>query len=88
MKKSDIFEQDFSIKKICKETYFLWTLNNVTAQKNMEQIFENERKKLHEFILNMPVGLYIADDTLFDGLKLPKQLDKETLKNLPVAYNM
>lgn len=61
LKKSDIFEQDFSIKKICKETYFLWTLNNVTAQKNMEQIFENERKKLHEFILNMPVGLYIAD---------------------------
>ena len=61
LKKSDIFEQDFSIKKICKETYFLWTMENVTAQKNIEQIFENERKKLHEFILNMPVGLYVAD---------------------------
>ena len=46
LKKSDIFEGDFSLKKIVKETYFLWQIENITAQKNMEQIFENERKKL------------------------------------------
>ncbi len=61
LKKSDIFESDFSLKKIIKETYFLWTLEDVTAHKNMEQIFENERKKLHDFIHNMPIGLYIAN---------------------------
>lgn len=61
LKKSDIFEGDFSLKKIEKETYFLWMLENITAQKNMEQIFENERKKLHDFIHNMPIGLYIAN---------------------------
>lgn len=31
------------------------------------------------------MGLYIADNTLFDGLKLPTQLDKDTLKNLLLA---
>ena len=61
LKKSDIFEGEFSLKKIIKETYFLWSLENITAQKNMEQIFENERKKLHDFIHNMPIGLYIAN---------------------------
>lgn len=61
LKKSDIFEGDFSLKKIIKETYFLWSLEEITAKKNMEQIFENERKKLHDFIQNMPVGLYIAN---------------------------
>ncbi len=61
LKKSDIFEGEYSLKKVIKETYFLWTIENITAQKNMEQIFENERKKLHDFIHNMPVGLYIAN---------------------------
>lgn len=63
LKKNDIFEEEFSIKKIQKETYFLWTLEDVTASKNMEKIFEEERKKLHRFINRMPVGIYIADTT-------------------------
>ena len=61
LKKNDIFESDFSLKKIIKETYFLWIMEDVTAHKNVEQIFENERKKLHDFIHNMPIGLYIAN---------------------------
>lgn len=61
LKKSDIFEEEFSIEKIKKETYFFWTLEDVTAAKNMEKIFEEERKKLHYFIHHMPVGIYIAD---------------------------
>lgn len=61
LKKNDIFEEEFSIKKIQKETYFLWTLENITAAKNMEMIFEEERKKLNRFINRMPVGIYIAD---------------------------
>lgn len=61
LKKNDIFEEEFSIKKIQKETYFLWTVEDVTAAENMEKIFEEERKKLHRFINRMPVGIYIAD---------------------------
>ena len=31
------------------------------------------------------MGLYIADNTLFDNMKIPRQLDKEVLKNLLLA---
>ncbi len=66
LKKSDIFEEEFSIEKIKKETYFFWTLQDITAAENMEKIFEEERKKLYYFIHHMPVGIYVtaADHTL------------------------
>jgi two-component system cell cycle sensor histidine kinase/response regulator CckA len=63
LKKNDIFEEEFSIRKIQSETYFLWQLEDVTASKNMEKIFEEERKKLHHFIDLLPVGIYIADSS-------------------------
>ncbi len=61
LKKSNIFEEEFSIEKIKKETYLFWTIEDVTAAKNMERIFEEERKKLHYFIHHMPIGIYITD---------------------------
>lgn len=61
LKKTDIFEEEFSIKKIEKETYFFWSLKDITAAQNMEKTFEEERKKLHTFINQMPIGIYIAD---------------------------
>lgn len=61
LKKSDIFEEEFSIEKIKKETYLFWTLTDVTAARNMEKIFEEERKKLYDFIQRLPIGIYIAD---------------------------
>lgn len=61
LKKSDIFEGPFSIKKIKKETYLYWSLNNITAVKNMEEVFVVERKQLHDFIDELPAGLYVAD---------------------------
>lgn len=61
LKQSDIFEEDFSIEKVRQETYFFWTMENITAAKNMDKIFEEERKKLHNFINLMPIGLYIVD---------------------------
>ena len=51
LKKNDIFESDFSVEKIQKETYFFWQVQDITAQKNMEQILEKERQKLYHFIL-------------------------------------
>lgn len=61
LKKANIFEGAFSIKKIKKETYFYWSINNITAEKNMEDVFQIERKSLHDFLDYLPVGLYIAD---------------------------
>lgn len=61
LKKTDIFEEEFSIKKIEKETYFFWSVKDITAAQNMEKTVEEERKKLHTFINKMPVGIYIAD---------------------------
>lgn len=62
LKKNDIFESEFSIEKIQKETYFFWRLEDITAAQNMEKIMEQERQKLHLFIQNMPMGLYVLDE--------------------------
>ena len=82
LKKNDIFESDFSIAKIQKETYFLWRLEDITAAQNMEKIMEQERQKLHLFMQNMPLGLYVLDqsghfeyvnDTFAEQLNVDKQ---------------
>lgn len=61
LKKPQIFEGAFSIKKIRKETYFYWSADNITARRNMEQIFREESARLHDFLDDMPIGLYTAD---------------------------
>ena len=61
LKKTNIFEGPFSIKKIKKETYFYWNIRDITAEKNLEQIFQEERKSTHDFLDYLPVGLYVAD---------------------------
>ena len=61
LKKTNIFEGPFSIKKIKKETYFYWNITNITAEKNLEQIFQEERKSTHDFLDFLPVGLYVVD---------------------------
>lgn len=61
LKKADIFNGPFSIKAIQKDTYLYWSIRNITAEKNMEQIFQEERKSLHDFQDYLPIGLYIID---------------------------
>lgn len=61
LKKADIFEGPYSIKAIKKDTYLFWNCKNITAEKNMEQIFHEERKSLHDFLDYLPVGLYVID---------------------------
>lgn len=61
LKKPQIFDGAFSIKRIKKETYIYWTLNNITAEKNMEHIFKEECSSLHDFLDYLPVGLYTVD---------------------------
>ena len=58
LKKTDIFDGPFSIKAIKKETYLYWSFQNITASKNMERIFQDERQNLHDSLDYLPVGLY------------------------------
>ena len=58
LKKTDIFTGRFSVKAIKKYCYILWRLKDISAQHNMEQIFQDERKSLHDFLDYLPVGLY------------------------------
>ena len=60
LKKAALFEEEYSIEKIKRETYFLWTVENITAARNMGQIFENERQRLHNFIQYLPIGIFTA----------------------------
>ena len=61
LKKADIFEDEFSLKKIRKETYIFWTVENITSYKNMEQVYQNEMSSLHNFLDFLPVGLYTCN---------------------------
>lgn len=61
LNKADIFEDEFSLKKIRKETYIFWMVENITAYKNMEQVYQDEMSSLHNFLDFLPVGLYNCD---------------------------
>ena len=61
LKKADIFNGPFSIKAIKKDAYLYWSIENITAKKNMESIFQDERRSLHDFLDYLPIGLYICN---------------------------
>lgn len=62
LKKTDIFDSPFSLGKTKKDIYMYWSIRDVTAQHNMDQVFQDERKYLHDFLDYLPVGVYLADD--------------------------
>ena len=61
LKKPNIFDSTFSVKRIKKETYFYWTVNNITAKQNMDYVFKEETTSLHNFLDYLPIGLYTID---------------------------
>lgn len=61
LRKADIFEDEFSLKKIRKEAYIFWTVENITSYKNMEQVYQDEMSSLHNFVDFLPVGLYTCN---------------------------
>ncbi|MBQ9270831.1 MAG: response regulator [Alphaproteobacteria bacterium] len=61
LNKADIFENEFSLQKIRKESYIFWTVENITAYKNMDAVFQSEMSSLHHFLDYLPVGLYTCD---------------------------
>lgn len=61
LRRTDFFEKPFSIKKIQKDIYLYWSFRDITAEHNMEQVFQNERLYMHDFLDYLPAALYIAD---------------------------
>lgn len=62
LKKTDIFEHEYSLNKIRKEVYVFWSVENITAYKNMDEVFQKEMSSLHRFLDYLPVGLYSSDE--------------------------
>ena len=62
LNKADIFESEFSLQKIRKESYIFWTVENITAYKNMDAVFQKEMSSLHHFLDYLPVGLYTCNN--------------------------
>ena len=61
LKKPKIFDGVYSVKHIKKETYFYWEVKNITVQKHMDDVFSQEFSSLHNFLDDLPVGLYTID---------------------------
>ena len=62
LNKADIFEDSYSLQKVRKEIYLFWTVENITAYKNMDNVFKNEMSSLHNFLDYLPVGLYTCNN--------------------------
>lgn len=64
LKKTDLFEHSLALKKIRKDTFLYWSFRDITNEHNLEQIFREERRGLHDFTDDLPVGLYICGKEL------------------------
>ncbi len=61
LRKEDLLDAPFSIKKIYKKSYALWSFENITSKKSVDKIFISEQKYLQDFIDYLPVGVYTID---------------------------
>ena len=61
LRKIDIFEDKLKINKVKNDAYVFWIFEDITAERNIEQIFFEERKYLHDFLDFLPIGLYTCD---------------------------
>lgn len=64
LKKTDLFEHTLALKKVRKDTFLYWSFKDITNEHNLEQIFREERRGLHDFTDYLPIGLYICDKEL------------------------
>lgn len=63
LRKTNIFEKPFSVEKIRKDTYILWSLSNITNKKDMNTLFQEELNFLHDGLDYLPVGMYICNSS-------------------------
>ncbi len=62
--------------------YLLWSLENITSEKTLDTIFQEERRAFYNFLNFMPIGIYVLNSkgkieyinkTLSQMLGLPKE---------------
>ncbi|MCM1322735.1 MAG: response regulator [Acetobacter sp.] len=74
--------------------YLLWSLENITSEKTMDTIFQEERRSFYNFLNFMPIGIYLQNakgkveyinKTLSSMLNTPKEeiLGKDIADFLP-----
>ena len=61
LKKTKIFNHAFSVKRIAKETYFHWSIDDITSRRNIDETIKSELNYLHDFLDDLPIGLYRLD---------------------------
>lgn len=54
LSKSSNFNRKYNI-------YWLWSIENVTSEKTMDAIFQEERRAFYNFLNFMPIGLYLLN---------------------------
>lgn len=52
--KTSTFDKKYNI-------YLLWSLENITSEKTMEAIFQDERRSFYNFLNFLPVGIYLLN---------------------------
>ncbi len=78
--------------------YLLWSIENVTSEKTMDALFQEERRSFYNFLNFMPIGLYLLNakgkveyinKTLSQILNTPKEdiLGKDIASYLPCDSN-
>lgn len=82
LKKPKIFNGAYSVKRIKRETYLHWQLRNITAQHSIDRVLHDELNGLHDFLDQLPLGLYSIDSNatltyinndMADFLQLPRE---------------
>ena len=63
LKKPKIFNGAFSVKRIKSETYLHWKIRNITSQNNLDRVLHDELNTLHDFLDELPIGLYSIDNS-------------------------
>lgn len=82
LRKPKIFNGAFSVKRIKRETYLHWRIQNITAQRSIDRVLHDELNSLHDFLDDLPIGLYCMDSdslltyanaNLAEFLQIPRQ---------------
>ncbi len=58
---SDAIEENPSNFNRKYNIYWLWSMENVTSEKTMDAIFQEERRAFYNFLNFMPIGLYLLN---------------------------
>lgn len=58
---ADDYTDKISARNLKYNIYLLWSLENITSQKTMDAIFQEERRAFYNFLNFMPIGIYVLN---------------------------